>query len=415
MTKKIVITGIGLVTPVGIGKKPTWESLLQGKSGISRISQFDPSPYRCQIAGEIKNWDFTALTGLDKSYCIDRSAQFSFVATKMAIEDSGIDFDTINSNRVGVSLGTGLGGIMFGESQLQRLNNALRVHPLTVPQVNPNNPSSLISMHWKLKGPNISICTACASGSHAIGQALYLMRLGKADILLAGGTEAIISPLCFAGFDSLRVMSTKNNFPEKASCPFDKNRSGFVMGEGAAMLVLETEESALKRGATIYSELAGYGATSGAYHSVAPEPNGEDAIRSMNEALNDAKLTTNDVDYINAHGTATVHNDLSETKAIKELFGKNAYRIPVSSIKGSIGHLIGAAGAVEAAITALSLSQGIITPTLNYETPDPNCDLDYVPNIARKTPLKVALSNSFGFGNNNASLVLKKHESLKKI
>lgn len=410
MRQKIVITGIGLVTPIGVGWKEVWNNLIHGQSGIARITAFDPTGYRCQIAGEVKNWDPSLYIGEECSRRLDRSTQFAVAAARLAIEDAGLDLEKENPNRLGVCMGSGLGGMLFTELQLTHFlaNGPRSVHPMMIPRVTPNVMASEIAIFWKLAGPNFTVSTACASGAHAIGQALMMLRSGRADVMVAGGTEAPILPLTFAGFDALRVMSRRNSEPCRASRPFDKHRDGFVMGEGSGILVLETEEHAVGRRAPLYAELAGYGASGGGHHMVAPEPTGHDALRAMIEALDEGEINVDSMGYINAHGTSTDLNDSVETKAIKNLLGHRARRVPVSSTKSEIGHLIGAAGGVEAAFTALALHTQVIPPTINYEDSDERCDLDYVPNVAREAVFTAALSNSFGFGNNNASLAFRK-------
>ena len=409
MYLKIVITGIGVVCPCGIGTQISWEFLLKGKSAVGHITHFDSSDYRSKIGAEIKNWQPEAFMDHALAKRIDKAEQFSVAAASLAIQNSGLELARLECDRVGVCVGSGLGGVYFAETQLTELINygPKRVHPLTVPNVNPNAVATFIAMNWNLFGPNLTVATACASGAHAIGQALMFLRMGKADVILAGGAENPIMPMTFAGFDAMRVMSCTNDTPEKASRPFDLNRNGFVIGEGAGILVLETEAHAKKRGARIYAELAGYGANNGGYHIVAPRPDGSDAAKAMELALADAQLSKDKVGYINAHGTSTKANDSSETQAIKTVFGQAP--IPVSSTKGATGHMIGAAGAVEAGVTALALFHQMLPPTANYEVPDPECDLDVIAH-ARASQLKGALSNSFGFGNNNACLVFKQYE-----
>ena len=408
MSERILITGIGFILPVGIGKEAAWQALINGCSGIAPIARFDTSALNCRVAGEVKDWESNPLSKDPSRF--DRVIQFALGAAKLAIEDAGLTSADLGNPRTGVSMGTGLGGIWFAESQLKSLyeNGTKKVSPITVPNVNPNAISTQIAMEWQCSGINMTVCTACASGAHAIGQAMDAMRLGRADIMIVGGAEAPLTPLSFTGFDNMRVMACHNGEPDKACRPFDKGRNGFVLGEGAGVLILETESHARRRGARAYAELCGYGASCGGYHLVAPQPDGRDAAISMERALSDAQLNKEEIGYINAHGTSTKANDLVETMVVKKVFGEMSYQVPLSSTKSMTGHLIGAAGAVEAAITALAIYHGMLPPTINYETPDPECDLDYVPTLARQVHIKAALSNSFAFGNNNACLAFRK-------
>ena len=411
METRVVVTGMGIVCPLGIGLLDPWQAILEGKSACDRITHFDTSKYRSKLGAEIKGWDPSPY--IDKALLerISKVAQFSLVAASFALQDAGLDRGPLEKDRIGVCIGTGLGGTCFTEAQLMHLmtHGPRRVHPLTVPNVNPNAVAAFIAMQWHLFGPNLTVSTACASGGHSLGQALMLLKMGKADVMLAGGAEDPIMPMMFAGFDAMRVMSMQENTPHQASRPFDVNRDGFVMGEGAAALVLETESHARKRGAKIYAEFAGYGANNGGFHMVAPRPDGLDAAKAMQLAMTDAQLNAEDIDYINAHGTSTRANDFSETCAIKTVFLDRAYDIPVSSTKGATGHMIGAAGAIEACFSVLALHTQAIPPTANYSTPDPDCDLDYVPQ-ARSQDVQAVLSNSFGFGNNNVCLAFKKYD-----
>lgn len=413
MTKKrIIITGLGVLAPNGLEKNEFWQSNIAGKSGISNIDCFDTSKHEVKIAGEIKQFNPKNHMPNDVAKRADRFAQLGIAAATMAIEDSKLNLEKEEKNRIGISIGSGLGGILFHEQEMMAMlqRPSMEAFPFTVPKVSPNAVASWIALIFKIGGPNISITTACSSGTHGIGQGLELIRQGKADVVIAGGAEAPLTPFTFGAFSSLGVMSKNNQFPEKACRPFDRNRDGFVMGEGAGIVILEELGHALKREAKIYAELIGYGLSNSVYHMVIPAPDGEDAIRAMKTALEDAQISSDEVDYINAHGTATKANDKVETLAIKKVFGKKAYKIPVSSTKSMIGHLIGAAGAVELIVSILALNAQIIPPTINYETSDPECDLDYVPNNSRKDNIKVILSNSFGFGGNNACLVIKKFE-----
>ncbi|MCM8804246.1 MAG: beta-ketoacyl-ACP synthase II [Candidatus Omnitrophica bacterium] len=407
--RKVVVTGIGLVTPIGNDVKTSWENLINGVSGIDKITSFDASMYDTKIAAEVKNFNLENLHPKEKKK-MDLFVQFAIKATEEAIKDSGIEFSENEKEKVGVIIGAGIGGLRIIEQQHKILieNGPNRVSPFLIPMLIPDIASGQIAIYYGFKGINFCTVSACASGAHALAIALNLIRSGITDIIIAGGTESCITPLGVAGFCSMKALSTRNDQPKKASRPFDKERDGFVMGEGAGVVVLESFEHAKKRGAKIYCEFIGAGMSCDAYHITAPAPDGFGAYLSMNYALNDAKINPEEVDYINAHGTSTQLNDKSETIAIKKLFKENAYKIPVSSIKSMIGHLLGAAGAVEFISTCLTIKTGIIPPTINYEYPDPDCDLDYVPNIAREKDIKVAISNSFGFGGHNVSLVLKK-------
>ena len=409
-SRRVVITGLGVVSSIGLGKEAFWSALLEGKSGIRRIQSFDASSYSCQFAGEISDFrpeDYIPPSEVPK---LSRNTQFARAAAKMAIDDAHLDFSKENTCRVGVAIGIGLGGMDIYEAQLRTLfetNNPRRVHPWSVPLIMSNAAAAEVAISFGLKGPNMTVSTACSSGSHAIGYGFDLIRMGKADFFIAGGTEACILPGVLASFCSLRALSIRNEAPHRASRPFDKKRDGFAMGEGAGIIVLETLESAKERGVTPYAEVVGYGATSEATHIVHPEGTGSEAARVIELALQDAGISPDQVDYINTHGTSTVLNDLVETRAIKKVFGEHAYRISLDSTKSMIGHTIGAAGAIEGIVCALTLRRNVIHPTINYEEPDPECDLDYTPNQARQRDVKVALSNSFGFGGNNSCLVMK--------
>jgi 3-oxoacyl-[acyl-carrier-protein] synthase II len=408
--RRVVITGLGVVSSIGLGKEAFWSALLEGKSGIRPIQSFDASSYSSRFAGEIADFrpeDHIPPAQVPK---LSRNSQFAAAAAKLAIDDAHLDFSKENSCRVGVVMGVGLGGMDFYEAQLRRLfetNSPRRVHPWSVPLIMPNAAASEVAISYGLKGPNMTFSTACSSGSHAIGYGFDLIRMGKADFVIAGGTEACILPGVLAAFCSLRALSTRNDAPQRASRPFDKERDGFALGEGAGIIVLETLESARARGVAIYGEVIGYGASSEATHIVHPENTGAEAARVIELALQDAGISPDQVDYINTHGTSTVLNDVVETRAIKRIFGQRAYRISLDSTKSMIGHSIGAAGAIEVIACALTLQRGVIHPTINYEEPDPECDLDYTPNQARERDVKVALSNSFGFGGNNSCLAMK--------
>lgn len=410
--KRVMVTGLGTVSPVGIGVDSFWKSLVNGNSGVRRITHFDPANHDCQIAAEVK--DFDPLKWIEKKEVrkMDLFARYALAAAMMAVEHGDLKVNEKNRDRVGVLVGTGMGGIpMLVEQHSILLEKGPdRVSPFFIPGIIPNISSGRISMQLGARGPNSCVSTACATGNHAIGDCFRIIQRGEADVMLAGGTEAVIAPLCVAGFSACKALSSRNDEPERASRPFDKERDGFVMGEGAGVLILECLDHALDRGATIYGEVIGYGMSGDAYHVTAPAPEGEGAVQSMHSALRDSGLRPEEVDYINAHGTSTPYNDANETLAIKRLFGDHAYRVPVSSIKSMIGHTLGAAGAMEAVATILSLKHGLIPPTINYEYPDPDCDLDYVPNKAREHLIQVALNNSFGFGGTNATMVFRRYE-----
>jgi len=410
--RRVVITGLGAVTPVGIGKDKFWNSLLEGKSGIGKITAFDPSVINCHIAGEVK--DFSAEDFIDKKEAkrMDRFAQFAVAASKLAFEDAKMDLDKENRERIGTCIGTGIGGVETLHSQFKVLfeKGADRVSPFFVPMMIGNMAAGQVSITFGLKGVNTCVVTACATGTNCIGDSFRIITRGDADVMVAGGTEAAVSPIAVGGFASMKALSTRNDEPEKASRPFDRDRDGFVMGEGAGIVILEELEHALARGANIYAEVVGYGENADAYHVTAPSPGGVQQANCMKLAIEDAGIKPEQVDYINAHGTSTPANDLNETKAIKTLFGDHAKKLLISSIKSMTGHLLGAAGGVEAIATALTIKNDIVPPTINLENPDEELDLDYVPNKARNHKVNYALSNSFGFGGHNATLLLKKYE-----
>jgi len=403
--RRVVITGIGIVSPIGIGKDAFWENCLLGVSGAKPITNFDVSQYNTKIAATID--DFKPEQYMERTIVrrSDRFAQFAIAATQMAMKDSGIE--KVTPKFTGVYIGTGLGGMFFCETQIVEImkRGPSACNPISIPKIMPNSVTNQIAILYNAQGPNMTICTACSSSSHSIGQAFNAIREGRAEVMIAGGAESPVTQYNFLGFDVMGVMSRKNEDPEKASRPFDKNRDGFVMGEGAAMLILESFEHAKKRNANIYTEIKGYSVTSGAHHIVTPRPDGSDIVRAMSLCLNEADVVAEDVDYINAHGTSTQANDVSETKAIKKVFKEGAYKIPISSTKSMIGHSLGAAGAFEAAVCALSVKTQKIHPTINLENPDPDCDLDYIPTKYRKKKVDCVLSNSFAFGNNNACLM----------
>lgn len=409
MARRVVVTGLGAVSPLGTGIDTNWEALCSGKSGIGTITKFDPSPFSSQIAGEVK--DFRSQDFLDKQQVrrLDVFIHYAMAAARMAMEDSGLKIDKSNEHRVGCITGSGLGGLGMLEHFHQVLleRGPRKISPFFIPGIIANMAPGQIAIEFGVKGPNLSIETACAASSHALGESFRMIREGIVDAMITGGAEAVVTPLALGGFCSMRALSTRNDEPEKASRPFDLDRDGFIMGEGAGILILEELDHALERGAPVYAELIGYGLSGDAYHVSAPHPEGEGAIACMKMAIDYAGIKREDVDYINAHGTSTKLNDLSENKAIKAVFGDHAYKLAISSTKSMTGHLLGGAGGLEAIYTVLTLKHGIIPPTTNYETPDPECDLDYVPNIARKSDPEIAMSNSFGFGGTNASLIFR--------
>jgi 3-oxoacyl-[acyl-carrier-protein] synthase II len=407
-----VITGIGLVTPLGVGTQKNWEALLRGESGIGPVTRFDISRFATRFAGEIKGFDPLPFIEKKEVRKMDLFIQYAIVAAQLAVEDSGIAPAGLEGDRTGVCVGSGIGGI----GSLEETHTVLlekgpdRVSPFFLIQTIINEAAGQISIKYRAKGPNTATVTACSTGTHAVGDSFRMIARGEADVMFAGGAEAPVTPLGMAGFCALKALSERNDEPAKASRPFDARRDGFVMGEGAGIVILEELEHALARGARIYAEVSGYGMTSDAYHVTAPAPDGDGAIRVMLRALADAGARPEDVGYINAHGTSTPFNDKTETMAIKKVFGEHAMKIGVSSTKSMMGHLLGAAGGVEAGITALCLKHQIMTPTINYEFPDPDCDLDYVPNAARPAEIVCALSNSFGFGGTNGALLFRRFD-----
>lgn len=408
----MVVTGIGAITPVGIGKEEYWQSLLQGKSGIDRITRFDASNYATQIAGEVKNFDPTIYIDKKEAKRMDRFTQFAIAATKMAIDDSGINLETEDRSRIGTLIGTGIGGMDTLHDQYGVLfeKGPGRISPFFVPMMIANMAAGQTSITFGLQGPCTCVVTACATGTNAIGDAFKIIQRGDADAMIAGGTEAAISPAASAGFCAMKAMSTSNDEPQKASRPFDKDRDGFVMGEGAGIVLLESLDHALARGAKIYAEVVGYGFNADAYHITAPSPEGAQAAACMAMALKDADMAPADIDYINAHGTSTPLNDKNETLAIKALFKEHASTVSISSTKSMTGHLLGAAGAIELIAIVLAVNEDHVPPTINYNTPDPELDLDYTPNKSKERKVRAALSNSFGFGGHNATIVVKKFE-----
>lgn len=413
MKKRVVVTGLGVISPVGIGKDVFWQSLIGGKSGITRITRFDPTDYATQIAGEVKDFDATQYIEKKEAKRMDRCTQFAIAATKMAFEDSKLDLEQEDRDRIGTVIGTGIGGIETLHDQYKTLfdRGPNRISPFFVPMMIANMPSGQTSITFGLQGPCECVVTACATGTNSIGDAYRIIERGDADVMVAGGSEAAVSPAAVAGFCSMKAMSTRNDEPETASRPFTLGRDGFVMGEGCGVVILESLEHAQARNAHVYAEIAGYGSNADAFHITSPAPEGAQAKKCMELAIKDAGLDVTAVDYINAHGTSTSLNDKNETIAIKELFGDHAKKLAISSTKSMTGHLLGAAGGIEFIASVLAIQEGIIPPTINYDEPDPELDLDYVPNKARKQEVNVAISNSFGFGGHNATVLAKKFKA----
>jgi 3-oxoacyl-[acyl-carrier-protein] synthase II len=410
--RRVVVTGLGCISPVGNNVEDTWASLLAGKSGAGKITHFDASRHKTQFAAEVKGFDGAALFGTRDARKMDRFTQFAIAATQEALSQSGLRIDESNRDRVGVVIGTGIGGIgtLLEQAEVMRERGPDRVSPFLVPMMISDSAAGMLAIRCGARGPNMALATACASGNNAIGEAMEMIRRGAADVMIAGASEAALVPVAMAGMNVMTALSTRNEDPQSASRPFDKERDGFLMGEGAGILILELLEHAQERGAPILAEVTGYGTTDDAHHISAPAENGAGAAISMKLALEDAGLTINDIHYINAHGTSTPLNDKSETAAIKTVFGEQAYQIPVSSTKSMTGHLLGASGAVEAAFCIKAIREEVLPPTINYHTPDPECDLDYVPNQARKASPKHVMSNSFGFGGHNATLVISRFD-----
>jgi 3-oxoacyl-[acyl-carrier-protein] synthase II len=416
---RVVVTGLGALTPLGNTAEELWTGLLQGRSGIGPITKFDAAErdasgnyrYPTRIAGEIRGFDETKYVDKKEARRLDPYLKHAIACSVMAVEDAGLDTGTVDGERFGVLIGSGIGGIttLLEGEEIRKTRGPERVSPFIIPMLIINMASGLVSMRFGARGPNSSVVTACATGNHAIGDAFRLIQRGDADVMIAGGAEAIIVPLTIAGFSAMKAMSTRNDEPHKASRPFDAGRDGFVPSEGGGIVVLESLEHARRRDARIYGEVIGYGMSGDAHHMTAPDPEGDGATRAMTLAVKDAGVEPGEVGYINAHGTSTPYNDKFETLAIKRVFGEHARRLAVSSTKSMTGHLLGAAGGVEAIATVLALHHGVLPPTINYETPDPDCDLDYVPNQARKQDVEVALSNAFGFGGTNATLVFRKY------
>lgn len=412
MKRRVVVTGIGMVTPLGTGVEKNWEALCAGKSGIGPVTKFDATEFKSRIAAEVS--DFTSSDFLDKQQIrrFDIFIHYGIASARMAMEDSGLKISSDNRQRIGCLTGSGLGGL----SMIEKFHKVLlekgpgRISPFFIPGIIPNMLPGQIAIEFGARGPNSSIETACAASCHAVGDSYRLIKEGFADAMITGGSEAVVTPLAFSGFCSMKALSTRNDDPEKASRPFEKERDGFIIGEGAGILILEELNHALERGADIYAEIVGYGMSGDAYHVSAPHPEGDGAVSCMSMAIESAGLKPEDIDCINAHGTSTPLNDLSETKALKRLFGEHAYKLAISSTKSMTGHLLGGTGGVEAIYSVLTIRNGIIPPTINYDSPDPECDLDYVPNKARQADVKVIMSNSFGFGGTNGSLLFKAYQ-----
>jgi 3-oxoacyl-[acyl-carrier-protein] synthase II len=411
LNRRVVITGVGLVTPLGIGVEETWQSLCAGKSGVGKITRFDTSDFQTKIAAEVKDFHAEDFLPLKEAKRTERFIAYAIAAARMALEDSGLVIDDRNSDRVGVITGCGLGGLGILESTCNTLDKRgpRRVSPFFIPMMIGNMAPGMISIHLGARGPNASLATACAAGAHAIGDSFKIIGNGLADAMITGGVEAVVNPTCIAGFNAMKALSTRNDEPEKASRPFERDRDGFVVGEGSGIMIIEALDHALARGARIYAEIIGYGMTGDGYHMTAPPPDGNGAVRCMEAALDDAGLAPHQIDYINAHGTSTPLNDLSETRAIKKVFNDHAYKLAISSTKSMTGHLLGGAGGIETIFTALTITDGIMPPTINHDAADPECDLDYVPNVMRKAKVKLAMTNSFGFGGTNASLILAEY------
>ncbi len=409
MDKRVVVTGMGMVSPLGIGVKENWEAICQGKSGIGPITRFDITDFPSKIAGEVKGFNPEDYVDKKETKKMDIFIHYALASGMMALKDSQLKIDESNADRVGVLVGAGLGGL----STIEKYHTILleqgpkKISPFFIPMLIVNLAPGQISIYFGARGPNSSVVTACATGNHSIGEAARIIQRGDADAMIAGGAESTITPLAVGGFSSMRALSTRNSEPERASRPFEKDREGFVIAEGAGLLLLEELEHARKRGAPIHAEIIGFGCNGDAYHISAPSPNGIGAARCMEVAMKDAKINYTDIDYINAHGTSTPLNDLSETMAMKTVFKDRAKKIAVSSTKSMTGHLLGAAGGVEAVFSILAIKNGIIPPTINYETPDPECDLDYVPNVPREAKVRTVMSNSFGFGGTNATLIFR--------
>ncbi len=413
MQRRVVVTGMGCVSPLGLNVEETWRALLAGRSGVAPITHFDASQHKTKFAAEVKGFDAVKLFGAREARKMDRFTQFAVAAAQEALAQADLRIDETNRDRIGVVIGSGIGGIatLLENYDVMQQRGPERVSPFLISMMIPDSAAGTLAIRLGVRGPNFAIATACATGNNALGEAAGIIRRGAADAMIVGAAEAAIVPLAMAGMNVMTALSTRNQAPEKASRPFDKDRDGFVMGEGAGVLILEALESAQARRAKILCELRGYGASDDAYHITAPAENGAGAVLAMRWALEDAGLQPTDIGYINAHGTSTPLNDKSETAAIKRVFGEHAYRLPISSTKSMTGHLLGASGAVEAAICVKVLQENILPPTINYETPDPECDLDYVPNVARPARPAHVMSNSFGFGGHNATLIFSRFEA----
>ncbi|HVU34766.1 MAG TPA: beta-ketoacyl-ACP synthase II [Opitutaceae bacterium] len=409
-SRRVVITGLGAVTAIGHDVEAFWSGLTAGRGGIHRVTHFDPADFASQMGAEVRDWDPARHMDPKEVRRNDRYTHFGFVAATQAVGDSGLDMAKEDGDRVGVIIGSGIGGMHTYETQLKTLwdRGPRKVSPFTIPALIGNMCSGLVAIEYGARGPNFGVVSACATGTHAIGEAFHAIRRGDADVMIAGGSEAAVTPFAYASFCAMKAMSTRNDQPEKASRPFDKNRDGFVMGEGAGILVIEALEHAQRRGARIYCELAGYAATSDAYHITQPDPDGKGLSLAMTRALASAGMTPGEIDYINAHGTSTPYNDKYETLAIKRVFGEHARKVAISSTKSMTGHLLGAAGGIESVISAKTIQTQTVAPTINLEEPDPDCDLDYVPNVARKTTVRAVLSNNLGFGGQNAAAVFRR-------
>ena len=412
MSRRVVVTGMGCISPVGNNVRETWESILAGKSGAAMITHFDASKHKTRFAAEVKGFDPVALFGSRDARKMDRFTQFANAVVVEALDQANLKVDQSNRDRIGVVIGSGIGGIgtLLEQAEVLRERGPERVSPFLVPMMISDSAPGMIAIRFGARGPNMALATACASGNNAIGEALEMIRRGAADVMIAGGSEAALVPVAMAGMNVMTALSTRNDDPQTASRPFDKERDGFLMGEGAGVLILESLEHAQARGAVILGEITGYGTTDDAHHISAPAENGAGAAIAMKLALQNASLDSTDIEYINAHGTSTPLNDKSETAAIKTVFGEQAYNIPVSSTKSMTGHLLGASGAIEAVFCVLAIREETLPPTINYSTPDPECDLDYVPNQARKASPKHVMSNSFGFGGHNATLIFSRFE-----
>ena len=412
--KRVVVTGMGCISPLGNDVASMWRNLLAGKSGVGLISHYDSSEYKSRVAAEVKDFDAGALFGVREARRMDRFAQFALAAAYQAVEHAGLEISDSNRDHIGVVIGSGIGGISTLLEQISIMieRGPSRVSPFLVPMMIPDTSAGTVAIQLGVRGPNMAVVTACATGTNAVGEATEIIRRSAADVVLAGGTEAAIVPIAMAGLGNMTALTTRNDDPERASRPFDLNRDGFVMGEGSAILVLESLEHAMGRNAPLLAEVSGYGTSNDAYHISAPAESGAGAARCIRLALEDAGLAITDIDYINAHGTSTPLNDKSETAAIKTVFGEQAYQIPISSTKSMTGHLLGASGALEAIVSVMTLQDGMMHPTINYETPDPECDLDYVPNTARPGDIRHVMSNSFGFGGHNATIILSRLNGL---